>query len=124
MVAIGNENLTGNPNMQLGGLLRPPPSEEDRQFLEEVLDYEAIDGQVRFRCRTNLGEEATVALTPISPHVVRVTLSPGSVPVAPRATACLVQHERPAACVSRSLCGGSTGGGRWKRIGRWERNGV
>ena len=95
MVAIGNENLTGNPNMQLGGLLRPPPSEEDRQFLEEVLDYEVTDSQVRFRCRTNLREEATVALTPISPHVVRLTLFPGSVPVVPRATACLVQHEFP-----------------------------
>jgi alpha-D-xyloside xylohydrolase len=95
VASLANENLVGNPSMQLGGLLRPWSMDEDMQFLEEVRGVEVRDGQVLIRCSTTKMEEATVALAPVSEDVLRVTLYPQSVPLTPRQTPCLVSQDLP-----------------------------
>ena len=51
------ENLTGNPNLQLGGLLDPWPSEDDGvQIVQEVLSHRVEDGRVLIECWTSGGE--------------------------------------------------------------------
>jgi alpha-D-xyloside xylohydrolase len=85
------ENLTGNPNLQLGGLLAPWPSDDDGvQIVQEVLSHRIEDGRVLVECWTSGGEWATVELTPVDPQVVRLTLYPAGVPRTPRETPCLV----------------------------------
>ena len=92
-MSISQEELSGNPNMQLGGLLAPWPSEDGLQTVEEVLTHRVEDGRVYFDCWTSGGEWATVVLTPVSPHVVRLTLYPSGVARSTRETPCLVDPD-------------------------------
>src|SRR5689334_5894506 len=88
---MNQEDLSGNPNLQLGGLLAPWPADDDGiQIVEEVLSHRVEDGRVFLDCWTSGGEWATVVLTPIDEYVVRMTLYPPGVPREPRQTPCLV----------------------------------
>ena len=73
---MNQEDLSGNPNMQLGGLLAPWPSDDGVQIVEEVLSYRVEGGSVLLECWTSGGEWATVVLTPVDEYVVRLTLYP------------------------------------------------
>ena len=91
LVSMQQEEIFGNPNMQLGGLLAPYPSDDDGvQIVEEVLSHRVEDGRVLLECWTSGGEWATVVLTPVDPYVVRMTLYPSGIERTPRATPCLV----------------------------------
>jgi alpha-D-xyloside xylohydrolase len=87
------EELSGNPNLQLGGLLRQWPDDSDRHWLERVVSASVHDGRVVVRCATQRGEEATVHLAAVAPHVLRLTLYPPGVEHAPRRAGCLVQDD-------------------------------
>jgi len=84
------EDLSGNPNMQLGGLLAPYPTDEGVQIVEEVLRHRVEDGRVFVECWTTGGEWATVVFTPVDERVMRMTMYPAGVPREPRETGCLV----------------------------------
>ena len=92
-MSVNQEDLSGNPNMQLGGLLAPWPSDDGVQIVEEVLSYRLEDGRVLLDCWTSGGEWATVALTPVNEHVLRLTLYPSGAPRTPRETPCLVDPD-------------------------------
>ena len=97
-MSMQQEDLSGNPNLQLGGLLAPWPSDEGVHILEEIVDARVDAGPVLVRCRTSGGEVATVALTPIDDHVLRVTLFPQDVEMLPRETPCLVGRPGTIRC--------------------------
>ena len=63
--STNQEDSSGNPNMQLGGLLAPMPAEDGVQIVEEVLSHRVEDGRVLIECWTSGGEWATVVLTPV-----------------------------------------------------------
>lgn len=92
-MAMNQEDLSGNPNMQLGGLLAPWPSDDGVQIVEEVLTYRVEDGRIILDCWTSGGEWATVVLTPVNGHVLRLTLHPSGAPRTPRQTPCLVEQD-------------------------------
>ena len=94
-MASSQEELSGNPNMQLGGLLAPWPSDDGIEIVEEVLGQRTEAGRLLLDCRTSGGERATVALAPLGDHVLRLTLYPAGVPLAPRSTPCLVAEPEP-----------------------------
>jgi alpha-D-xyloside xylohydrolase len=91
-VSMNQEDLSGNPNMQLGGLLAPWPSDDGVQIVEEVLSYRVEGGSVFLECWTSGGEWATVVLTPVNEYVARLTLYPSGVPREPRDTPCLAEN--------------------------------
>jgi alpha-D-xyloside xylohydrolase len=95
MKQMNQEDLSGNPNMQLGGLLAPWPSDDGVQIVEEVLSHRVEDGAVLLECWTTGGEWATVAVRPVGPDVVRLTLYPAGVPREPRQTPCLASTPHP-----------------------------
>ncbi len=95
MASLANENLVGNPNMQLGGLLRPWRMDEDLQFLEGIRGYVVQPDRVLIHCATNKMEQATIAVAPVNEDVLRVTLYPQSVPLTPRPTPCLESQDVP-----------------------------
>ncbi|MCC6177505.1 MAG: glycoside hydrolase family 31 protein [Chloroflexi bacterium] len=97
-MSLNNEYLSGNPNMQLGGLLAPWPSDEGIHIVEEIRDYRREAGRVLIRCGTSAGDEAMVALTPLGEHLFRLTLYPAGVPTEPRETPCLVGTPEPIPC--------------------------
>ena len=90
---MNQEDLSGNPNMQLGGLLAPWPSDDGVQIVEEVLTYRVEDGRIVLDCWTSGGEWATVVLTPVNGYVLRLTLHPSGAPRTPRETPCLVEQD-------------------------------
>ena len=93
LVTIHQEDIFGNPNMQLGGLLTPWSADDDGlQIVEEVLSHRVEDGRVLLECWTSGGEWATVVLTPVDPCVVRLTLYPSGVSRTPRETPCLAAN--------------------------------
>ena len=77
---MNQEDISGNPNMQLGGLLAPWPSDDGVQIVEEVLSHRVEDGRVFLDCWTSGGEWATVVLTPVNEYVFRLTLYPSGAP--------------------------------------------
>ena len=92
-MSTNQEDLSGNPNMQLGGLLAPWPADDDGiQIVEEVLSYRVEENSVLLECWTSGGEWATVVLTPIDEYVMRMTLYPSGVARTPRETGCLVPN--------------------------------
>ena len=90
---MNQEDLSGNPNMQLGGLLAPWPSDDGVQIVDEVLSHRLEDGRVILDCWTSGGEWANVVLTPVGEHVFRLTLHPSGTPRTPRETPCLVEQD-------------------------------
>lgn len=92
-MSMHQEDLSGNPNMQLGGVLAPWPSDDGVQIVEEVLSHRIEDGRVILDCWTSGGEWATVTLTPVNEYVLRVTLYPSGAPRSPRETPCLVDQD-------------------------------
>lgn len=96
--AMGTEQVTRNPRMQLGGLLGEWPEHPDMQFVERATDVQ-VDGQrVLIACRTDRGEGCTVVLTVWGPRVLRLTLVPqGEPPDPPPADlpAGILVKERP-----------------------------
>src|SRR5262249_54991963 len=93
LVSMNQEDVSGNPNMQLGGLLAPWPSDEGVQIVEEVLTHRLEDGRVFLDCWTSGGEWATVVLTPGNEDVLRLTLYPPGAPRTPRQTPCLLDPD-------------------------------
>jgi alpha-D-xyloside xylohydrolase len=89
-VSLNQEDISGNPNMQLGGLLAPLPADDGMEIVEEVLSHRVEDGRILIECWTTGGEWATVALTPVDPYVLRMTLYPTGIPRTPRETPCLL----------------------------------
>ena len=92
-MSMSQEDISGNPNMQLGGLLAPWPSDDGVQIVEEVLTHRIEDGRVILDCWTSGGEWATVVLTPVNEYVLRVSLHPLGTPRTPRETLCLVDQD-------------------------------
>src|SRR5579864_6133854 len=88
-----HEELSGNPNLQLGGLLQPWPDESHRHWLEQVLSWTVEDDHVVLRCATNRGDEAIVHLSFPAQSVLRLTLYPRGVDQHQRATGCLVADD-------------------------------
>lgn len=89
---MNQEDISGNPNMQLGGLLAPWPADDGVQTVDEVLSHRVEDGRVLLDCWTSGGEWATVAITPVDDHVLRMTMYPPGVARTPRETPLLVSE--------------------------------
>src|SRR5262245_25469932 len=94
-MATGHEELSGNPNFQLGGLLSPWPDDSDRHWLDGILSVRVDHNQAVLTCATNRGDTAAVHVTCVAPRVLRLTLCPPGVERTPRQTHCLGQDDLP-----------------------------
>ncbi|MCC7370944.1 MAG: glycoside hydrolase family 31 protein [Chloroflexi bacterium] len=103
-MSIHQEDLSGNPNMQLGGLLAPWPADDGVQTVDEVLSHRVEENRILLECWTSGGEWATVVLTPVDEHVLRYTFYPPGVPREPRQTPLLVSNPpRPLHALTDAL---------------------
>jgi len=67
-------------NFQLGGLLEPPPKEENLQFIQTVISHTRDGNAILLRCRTDRGEEARVRIQVCAPDILRLCLVPAGEP--------------------------------------------
>lgn len=78
---MATEELSANPQMQLGGLLGEWPEDPDRQFVDRVESVRVDGQQVVLTCQTDRDETCTVRLTPYGAHILRLMLIPQGQPL-------------------------------------------
>lgn len=72
------EQVFGNANMQLGGLLAPWPEDPSYQVVERVVSFHREGNRLAFACVTDKGEPATLLIGVCSPFTFHVQLLPAS----------------------------------------------
>ncbi len=86
------EQVFGNANMQLGGLVAPWPEDPTYQVVDRVVSCQREGRRVSFQCATDKGEAATLLIDVCTPSIFHVQLLPAGAPP-DRPTPMVVKHD-------------------------------